>query len=126
MTKEIPTIEINMDKECGQCHEMGTTPSGLCVKCVANIFDSRAIGYNAIHRAKIELCAMLDEYAEEIDKAYIKASNDLTIALGLKLTPTRLAGEVELVASINFVESRIKHAVKVLIDSEQRKLPGVE
>ncbi len=121
--EETPTLEINMDKECTRCKTMGATPGGLCLECIASIFENRTIGYNVIHRAKIELCTMLDEYAEEIDKAYIKASNDLTIALGLKLTPTRLAGEVELVASINFVESRIKHAIKVLIDSKQRKLP---
>ena len=33
---EIPTLEINVNVECTQCHEMGVTPSGSCLKCVAD------------------------------------------------------------------------------------------
>ena len=124
MPEEIPTLEIDMDKECSRCGDMGAAPNGLCLTCVASVFVGRTIGYNVIQQAKAEICAMIDEYADEIDKAYIKASNELAVSLGLKLSPTRIAGEVELVASINFVESRIKHAVKVTISERQRKLPG--
>jgi len=122
MTKE--TLNIDMDKECARCSEKGATRSGLCLKCVADSYVNRTIGFKVIQQAQAEISAMIEEYAEEIDKAYLKADNDLTVAFSLKLSPTRIAGEVELTVGINFVESRIKHAVKVVVDSKQRKLPG--
>jgi len=118
------TVAIDMDKECNRCSEKGATRSGLCLKCLAETMTDRTIGFNVIQQAQAEICAMLEEYAEDIDKAYIKADNDLTIALSLKLSPTRIAGEVELIVGINFVESRIKHNIKVIVDSKQRKIPG--
>ena len=120
------TLNIDMDKECGRCSEKGATKSGLCLKCLAEGLKNRTINFNVINQAQAEVCAMLFEYAKEIDEAYIKADNDLTVALSLKLSPTRIAGEVELTVGINFVESRIKHAIKVVVDSKQRKLPVFE
>ena len=29
----IPNIEIDMDKECAECHEKGATHNGLCLSC---------------------------------------------------------------------------------------------
>jgi len=29
------TIDINMDRDCERCGEVGVLPSGLCMKCVA-------------------------------------------------------------------------------------------
>ena len=117
-------INIDMDKECNRCSEKGATKSGLCLKCLADTMKNRTIGFNVIQQAQAEICAMLEEYAKEIDETYIKADNDLTVALSLKLLPTKIAGEIELTVGINFVESRIKHAVKVIVDSKQKKLPG--
>ena len=120
------TLNINMDKECNRCSEKGTTKSGLCLKCLAETMVNRTISYKVIRQVQAEISAMLEEYSKEIDEAYIKADNDLTVALSLKLSPTRIAGEVELTIGINFVESRIKHAIKVVVDSKQRVLPGFE
>jgi len=123
---EIPTLEIDMNTKCSICSENGVTKSGLCLKCVAKKLKGQAIGYSIIRQAQTELCYMLEEYQKEIDEAYIKADGDLTIALGLKMAGTRMAGEVELTVSINFVESRIKHAVKVTVNENQMQLPGME
>ena len=87
---------------------------------------NRTISFKVIQQAQAEICAMMEEYSKEIDKYYIKSDNDLTVDFNLKLSPTRIAGEVELTIGINFVESRIKHAIKVVVDSKQRKLPGFE
>ena len=118
LTYEDRTIDIDMDKECGRCSEKGATRSGLCLKCVAEALKNRTINFNVINQAQAEICAMFFEYAKEIDGAYIKADNDLTVALSLKLSPTRIANEVELIVGINFVESRIKHAIKVIVDAK--------
>jgi len=124
LTYKDRTIDIDMDKECNRCSEKGATKTGLCLKCLAETMANRTINHNVIQQAQAEISAMIEEYAEEIDKAYIKADNDLTVALSLKLSPTRIAGEIEMAVGINFVESRIKHAIKVVVDSKQRKIPG--
>lgn len=126
VTHKDQTIDIDLDKECNRCSEKGATKSGLCLKCLAETMVNRTISYKVIRQAQAEIYAMLEEYAKEIDKAYIKAGDELTVDFKLKLSPTRIAGEVELIVGINFVESRIKHAVKVVVDSKQRKLPGFE
>jgi len=129
MTKKndaIAKLEINMDENCINCHEPGATESGQCIKCLAaSLKSDKVIGLLTIQKAKAELCAMIDEYHHEIDKAYVKADGDLTVALGLKMAGTRMAGEVKLTVSINFVESRIKHAVELVVSENQMGLPGV-
>lgn len=120
------TVNVDLDKECDRCSEKGATRSGFCLKCLAETMANRTIGFKVIQQAQAEICALMEEHAKEIDKAYIKADNDLTVDFKLKLSPTRIAGEVELTVGINFVESRIKHAIKVVVDSKQRKLPGFE
>lgn len=89
-------------------------------------FKGRAVGFLTLTKAKAELCALIDECAKEIDQAYIEADGDLTVALGLKMAGTRLAGEIELTTSINFVKIRIKRATKVIINEKQMSLPGVK
>ena len=131
MTKETmsyngKTIDIDMDKECNRCSEKGATRSGLCLKCLAESMTDRTIGFKVIQQAKAEICAMLEEYAEDIDKAYLQADNDLTVPFTVQLKPTRIAGEIELIVGTNFVKDRIKHKIKVVVDSKQRPLPGFE
>ena len=126
---ENPTLEIDMEKPCNVCDEMGATKNGLCLKCVTaslKAFKGRAIGFLTLTRAKAELCVLIDECAKKIDQAYIKADGDLTVALGLKMAGTRMAGEIEIIASINFVESRIKYAHKVVVNEKQMNLPGMQ
>lgn len=39
--KDVPTISIDLDKNCTRCEEKGATPSGLCLKCIgASINDA--------------------------------------------------------------------------------------
>ena len=122
---ENPTLEIDMEKSCTACGRPGATKSGFCLPC-ATALKGRAIGFFTLTRAKTELCALIDEAAKEIDEAYIKAEGDLTVALSLKLAGTRMAGEIETVATINFVEGRFKRAVKFVVNEKQMDLPGVE
>lgn len=80
--QDIPTLEIDLDKECARCGEKGVTKSGKCVKCVSYALTAgKVIGFFTMVKAKTELCNMLDEYHKEIDEAYVKADGDLTVAL---------------------------------------------
>lgn len=120
------TVDIDMDKECNRCSEKGATRSGLCLKCITETMANRTISYKVIRQAQAEICAMLEEFAEDIDKAYIQADNDLTVPFTVQFKPTRIAGEIELIVGTNFVKDRVKHKIKVVVDSKQRKLPGFE
>ena len=123
----MPNLEVHMDKECINCHKMGATDCGQCLECLAKEFGKNmTIGFLTIQKAKAELCAMLDEYHHEIDKAYVKADGELVVDLKVKMKGTRMAGEVEMVVSIGFIESRIKHAVKLVINEVQMGIPGVK
>ena len=125
---ENPTLKIDMEKPCNVCGEMGATKNGLCLKCVTaslKTFRGQAIGFLTLTRAKTELCALIDEAAKEIDEAYIKAGGDLTVDLKLKLAGTKMAGEVKVVTSINFVESRFKRTIEVVVNEKQMDLPGM-
>ena len=119
-------LEIDGDKKCSKCEKKGVTKSGLCIGCITKMFKDKTIGFVTIQQAKAEVCALIDQYADEIDKAYVKAGGSLNVVLGVKLEGTKMAGEVKLTASINFVESRIKDAVEVLVHEKQLGLPGVE
>ena len=126
ITHKDQTVDINMDKECKRCSEKGATKSGLCLKCLAETMVNRTISYKVILQAQAEISAMLEEFAEDIDKAYLQADNDLTVPFTVQFKPTRIAGEIELIVSTNFVKDRVKHKIKVIVDSKQRKLPGFE
>ncbi len=123
---KIKAVKVDLEKECEKCGEAGATQAGICLKCIAKLFKGQAIGFVTIQQAKTELCALLDEYHKEIDESYLKADGDLTISLGLKLTGTRMAGEIELTVTISFVESRIKRTVKIKVNEKQMTLPGVK
>ena len=130
---ENPTLEMDMDVECSRCLEKGATETGLCLKCIAekgNLkgkhFGGRAIGFYTLTKAKAELCAKIDEAAKKIDEAYIKAGGTLTIALGLGLAGTKMAGEIKVITSINFVESRFKRTSEAVVNEKQMDLPGVK
>lgn len=38
--EEVPTIEINMDKECSRCGKLGAAQNGLCLDCIAKRFNT--------------------------------------------------------------------------------------
>ena len=124
MTYKDRTIDIDVDKECNRCSEKGATRSGLCLKCLADTMAGKTINFNVINQAKAEICAMLEEHAEDIDKAYIKADNELTARFTVKFAPTKIAGEIELIISTDFIKDKVKHKIKVVVGSTQRKFPG--
>ncbi|GAF98145.1 unnamed protein product [marine sediment metagenome] len=126
---EVPTFEVDADKMCDACGKPGAGVADKCPKCFAMLlkhFKGRAIGFLTLTRAKTELCAYIDEAAKEIDMAYIKADGDLTVDLKLKLAGTRMAGEIETVVTINFVEGRFKRAKKFVVNENQASFAGME
>lgn len=130
MTKknEIPTIEIDMDKECGRCSEKGAAPNGLCLKCVTERLK-RGPRHKAIHaepmqKVKAEICAMFDEYHDEIDETFVNRDYDFRIPFFVRFFTKE--GKVKIEAGFDFYSGlRHKHSVEVVIDEKQMKIPGV-
>ena len=58
------------------------------------------------------LSGMLRDYEKDIKKAYLK-TEDMTINLGLKLTPSDTGVKIE--TKINFVESKITDTATILV-----------
>lgn len=128
ITEKASLDDFDTDKKCSVCGRFGTNKDGLCLACVVlkgKHFWGRVIGFYTLIRAKTEICALIDGAAKEIDMAYIKAEGDLTVALSLKLAGTKMAGEVETIATINFVEGRFKRAVRFVVNEKQMDLPGM-
>jgi len=72
-----------------------------------------------IDKAKAELSGLLDNYAVQICKAYVQNDDELTVSLSLKFSPGDAANSIELEVKINFVESKVKDSVKVLVNEKQ-------
>jgi len=71
-----------------------------------------------IERAKQSLSTDLDNYAEEILKAYYAAENGVTVGLSIKLEPAG-PDKVRVEHAINFVQSRIKEKDFFVVDFKQ-------
>lgn len=75
-----------------------------------------------IEKAETMIHKLLFDHVDDIKKAYLKSGSELSIALSLKIEPTKDPGIVALDVGINFVESRIKDSGKVLINELQDEL----
>lgn len=79
-----------------------------------------------INRASEQIGGILRMYRTEIDKAFLKADDALTVSLGLKFKPQN--GKMEIETSIKFVTDQVKDSAKTLFDEAQEELfpPPVE
>jgi len=119
-------LKIDQDKNCKKCGELGATPSGICLGCAAKLFKEKTIGFVTIQQMKAEACHKIDEYAKEIDEAYVKADGEATVKVTSALSGTKMAGQVELKTTIAFVKDRINDSSKILVHESQLGLPGIE
>jgi len=118
---EIPTITINMDQPCTQCGRQGQTPSGLCLRCIADNITRGVPRMNieikerTREAAKHELGALLDENWPDVLKAYseaLSASDPDAVApfkysIGMNVVLSPRAGDIRVSAKISF---SVKHA----------------
>jgi len=80
------------------------------------------IGPKTIEKATEMLGGMLRIYQEDIDKAFLRADNALTVALGLKFKSGERRGEVEIETAIKFVTDQVKDSVAILFNENQGEL----
>ena len=73
------------------------------------------IGKDTIETANGLIKVLLTMYKDELQAAYLKEENSLSVALSLKFKPSDVGG-VEVDAGINFVTSRVKDNIKLDLD----------
>lgn len=81
-----------------------------------------SIGPVVANKIKNQVETLLTQYLKEIDEAYTKADNTLTVAFSVKLSLPALQRGILVETQISFVESRIKDVMGTIIDEKQMKL----
>ena len=78
------------------------------------------IGEETIKECVKLIEGLLFSHQLEIDEAYLKAENSLSVKLGLKITPDK--GRLKLDADIDFVMDRLKDKASSFVDEDQISL----
>jgi hypothetical protein len=120
------TVEIDMNKPCTKCGQMGATGAGVCLECVsASLADN---GQGLIDEALIsswkQMKQLMTIHTAAIKEAYLSSDDGkLSVGLSVELTPSEeIANSIRVKVKINFVESRIKDESMERV-SFQQKLP---
>lgn len=73
-----------------------------------------------------DLCGFLfHAHKEEIDTAFLKAGNELTVSFSVKLAPAKKAkdpDDLDVDVSISFVKEKVKDSVQVIVNEKQARL----
>lgn len=78
------------------------------------------ISGKTIDKASELLAGTLKTYQLDLDKAFLKAEDALSVSLGLKFKPNN--GRMEIETSIKFVTDQVSDKFKTLFDENQEEL----
>ena len=78
------------------------------------------ISIKTIDKASELLAATLKTYRLDLDKAFLKADDMLSVSLGLKFKPNN--GQMEIETSIKFVTDQVSDKFKTLFNENQDEL----
>ena len=118
-------INIDMNKPCTQCGQMGSTDSGLCLDCAgSNIVNREDLMKHAVARGNKQCHDLLASHIQEVHRAYLSSDDGkLSIGLTIDIAPSNILQDALVVRSkINFVESRVRDEKTSQVDL-QCKLP---
>lgn len=124
-----PVIEIDMDKPCTACGQMGSAQGGICLECVADNLKKTATHGSgqltalALGKGISDLNQHIVNHATQIHMAYLK-SDDAKVSVGLKmeLSSTR-PGRIDIKTDITFIESKVKDSSESHVIEGQENLP---
>jgi len=80
------------------------------------------IGPATINQIRKMVNLHIYDYMDEINNAYEKQDNELTIALSVKLAPGKKGG-TNIDVIMNFVKDRVKVKASTNVDENQKPLP---
>jgi len=117
------TVEINIDAEkaCKECGQLGATDSGICLEC-AIPKDSNI--HLSLKSAISQINALVLSHEASVEMAYLNSKEDkVSIGLSIELSPSNEKPDTILVKTkINFIESRIKDEMSEQVSNRQGKL----
>ena len=120
-----PTIEINMDKPCKKCGQMGAMENDFCMSCAADkIFDIEKLITETLVCASKQIDQLMALHSAQIHRAYLTAEDaKLSIGITVDLAASdEMPNTIVVRSRINFVESRVRDEKTTRI-SAQQKLP---
>lgn len=75
------------------------------------------IGQPTKHKIMEMVGVLISDHLDQINDAYMKAEDGLTVSFSVKVRPGNNANELDV--GINFVESRCKDSIKDAVDEHQ-------
>jgi uncharacterized protein YbjQ (UPF0145 family) len=82
------------------------------------------IGDKTREQIKEMVGGLVGDYMDELNDAYRKAEDSMTIAFNVKIKPNKNAGN-DIDVGINFVADRVKDSISTTIDEDQMKMFSV-
>lgn len=122
------SIEINMDKACVQCGQMGAAQGGICISCAADNIKKQATSGSgeltalALSKGISDLQNHIVTYATKIHRAYLM-SEDSKVSVGLKMElSSARPGRIDIKTDITFIESKVKDSSESFVVEGQEEM----
>jgi len=123
--KNIPTINIDMDKKCEKCGAGGACQNGLCMKCNARRLTEQnmpIVGERTLAEIVKQVSGLFELYEPAIDRAIKKNGNQLDVSFTAKLQ-SYANNQVVIQTGISFTAEKIKDfSEKSMISESQKNL----
>ena len=80
------------------------------------------IGKMVIDQTVMMIQDMMRDHMHEIDQAYIKTEDALTVSLSAKYAPNAKTGAIDIDVNLSFVSEKVKDNSKALVNEGQMRL----
>lgn len=116
-------INIDMDKPCSVCGQMGALPAGLCIGCAADAaFNPEKLMSEALALSAKQINNLLLEHLAQIHRAYVQSEDGkLSIGVSIELAPSNeMPNTIVLRSKINFIESRVRDEKTARVTAQEK------
>lgn len=115
-------VNIDMNKPCVKCGQMGATGSGVCVECASEsvVNWERLVG-EALAAGNANVHKLLTEHLPQVYRAYLMSEDrKLSIGISMELAPSdEMPNTIVVRSKINFIESRIRDEKTTRVSAQQ-------
>ena len=108
---------------CTQCGKEGATQNGLCLTCITKNLEMlhELIG-KSVESGKSQVSNLLDNHITDIEMAYMKSCEDLSISFSMKFSKSEKSNTIDVKTKIRFISETIQDGVMTEV-THQEKLP---
>jgi hypothetical protein len=108
---------------CTQCGKEESTQNGLCLACITKNLEMlhELIG-KSVESGKSQAGDLLDNHITDIEMAYMKSCEDLSISFTMKFSKSEKTNTIDVKTKIRFISETIQDGVMTEV-THQEKLP---